>query len=183
MKTFVKETSLSILVMQRNVLFVVCLLLLLSTLALTVVSLRKESITFFEAPELSLDLEEAKKQGEFLAHLLLHRSSHTQKESEETLLAWVDPSFIFSLKEGLKKDREEMQKNHIFFAWTLSDSAVEKLDPFHVRVFVKGILSLYLPIQQGKKQLMQEEEKTYVLDLALKNGKLLLVNFQKGEVK
>ena len=181
MKAEVKKSSLSILVMQRNLLFFVCVFLLLISLSITVVAVRTQSITFFKAPEVRLDLQGAQSQGEYLAHLILSRNPKNIKEQNTNLFSWVDPAFVFKLREGLQSHGREVQRNNTSFEWALLDSAVELLDKSHVRVFLKGTLSAYLPIQGGKKQLIQEETTAYILDLNLKNGKLLLSNFRKGE--
>lgn len=181
MKHEVKKSSLAILVMQRNLLFCICFFLLITTLSLVVVSMRTESITLFKEPEMKLNLEEAQTQGEFLAHLILSRNAATTKGQNSNLLPWIDPAFTFKLLEGLKIQQQEIERDNTSFDWTLLDSVVEKLDTNNVRVFLSGNLAVYLPIQGGKKQLIQQEKSTYVLDLKLKGGKLLLSNFRKGE--
>ena len=67
------------------------------------------------------------------------------------------------------------------FEWSLVESTVEQLDSKNVRVYLKGNVSEYLQIQDEKKQLVQKEPTTFVMDLTHKNGKLLLNNLSKGE--
>ncbi len=181
MKHEIKKSSLAILVMQRNLLFCLCFFLLVTTLCLTIAITRTQSITLFKSPESKLELPLAKSQGEFLAHLILNRSLSNSQEQNEILFPWVDPAFLFSLKQGLEEQKEEMERNFTTFEWNLLDSTIEKLEHTHVRVFLKGTLSVYLPINQGKKQLIQEEKNSYILDLKLKNGKLLLTHFRKDK--
>jgi len=181
MKTEVKKSSLAMLVMQRNLLFCICIFLLFITLSLTVVATRKESITFFKSPETKLDLQGAQSQGEFLAHLILNRDALSASEQNRSLLQWIDPAFTFKLFEGLKHQQQEIENNRASFEWTLIHGTLEPLDSSNVRIFLSGSLAVYLPIQAGKKQLIEQEKSTYILDLTLKNGKLLLKSFRKGE--
>lgn len=181
MKTEVKKSSLAMLVMQRNFLLCLSLFLLVTTLCLSLVALRRESITLFKAPETKLDLSGAQSQGEFLTHLILNRSLASASSQNDTLYPWIDPSYLFTLKQSLEQQKQEMERTHTTFEWTLLDSTIESLDNAHVRIFLEGMLSAYLPIQEGKKQLIQQEKTAYILDLHLKNGKLLLTHFRKGE--
>jgi hypothetical protein len=65
------------------------------------------------------------------------------------------------------------------FEWQLLESTAEQLDSNNVRIYLKGNVSEYLTIQDEKKQLVQEEPATFVMDLIRKNGKLLLNNLSK----
>jgi hypothetical protein len=182
-KTETKKSSIAIIMMQRNLLFFMCIFFFVTTLAVTILAVRKESITLFQAPEVKLDLSGAKAQAEFLSHLILNRSVLNAKEQDEHLLPWIDPIYSFDFKKHLKRMSKQMEENQITFEWTLLDSTLEKLDDFAVRVYLNGNLSLYLPLQDQKKQLVEEELATLVMDLSLKNGKLLLNNFNKETQK
>ena len=72
-----------------------------------------------------------------------------------------------------------MENNGTDFEWSLEESTIEQLDKDTVRTYLKGTLSAYLPMQDGKKQLVQEEPAIFVMDLKHNNGKLLLNNFTK----
>lgn len=181
MRNEAKRSSLSMLVIQRNILFFTAVALLIMGLFLGVAAFRTQSITLFKAPETKIDLLGAESQGQFLTHLLLNKSLSTSKEQNKSLLSWVDPMFSFKLNRDLQKQTKDMEESQTSFEWALLDSAVESLGEKTVRVFLRGNLSSYLPIQNGKKQLIQSEESSFILDLNLKNGKLLLSNFRKGE--
>lgn len=179
MKTETKKSSIAMIMMQRNLLFFMCIFFFMTTLALTVIAVRKESITLFQAPETKLDLTGAKSQAEFLSHLILNRSSLSAQEQDTSLLPWVDPPYSFEFKKHLIQMAKQMEENQINFEWSLLDSTIEKVNDHIVRVYLNGNLALYLPVQDQKKQLVQEECATFVMDLSLKNGKLLLNNFNK----
>lgn len=179
MKTETKKTSIAMIMMQRNLLFFMCIFFFMTTLALTVITVRKESITLFQEPETKLDLPGSKSQAEFLSHLILNRSSSSAQEQDNTLLPWVDPPYSFEFKKHLIQMAKQMEENQINFEWSLLDSTIEKVNDHMLRVYLNGNLALYLPVQDQKKQLVQEERATFVMDLSLKNGKLLLNNFNK----
>ena len=179
MREAIKKSSLAQLVMQRNLLLFMCILLFFTTLALTVLATRQKTITLFETPKTTLDLKGAESQAQFLTYLILNRSKRNIQEQEATLYHWVDPQFVIPLKTALQKFQNEIEENGSNFEWTLQDSILDKLDETHVRVFLKGTLSLFLPIQNNQKQLVNEEQCTYLVDLILKNGKLLLKDFHK----
>lgn len=179
MKISTKRKNESMLLMQRNLFFFLSIFLLLTTLASTSLALRNKTMTFFKAPEIKLDLQASRSQAEFLAHLILNRSSNDHPSKNASLMPWVAPSYSFKLRENLKKQEQEAINSRIDFEWVLSESIGEQLNPSNVRVYLKGNLSAYLPIQDGKKQLVQEEFSTFVMDLKHNSGKLLLNKFTK----
>lgn len=75
MKVSTKRKTESMIVMQRNMLFFLSIVLLLTTIASTSIALRNRTLTFFKAPDVELDVSAAKTQGEFLAHLILETFS------------------------------------------------------------------------------------------------------------
>ena len=101
MKTETKKTSIAMIMMQRNLLFFRCIFFFMTTLALTVIAVRKESITLFQEPKTKLDLPGAKSQAEFLSHLILNRSSSSVREQDNILLPWVNPPYSFEFKKHL----------------------------------------------------------------------------------
>ena len=179
MQVEIKKTTESILTMQRNILFFLSCFLLVTTVASTGIAFRNKSITFFKAPDFAIELYSAKEQAEFLTHLILQRSLNTMGQQNQTLKPWVAPSYAFALNDHLKKQQLEMQKNGTDFEWSLEESTIEQLAEDTVRAYLKGTLAAYLPLQDGKKQLVQEEPATFVMDLKKSNGKLLLNNFTK----
>jgi hypothetical protein len=160
-------------------LFFLSILLLLTTIASTSIALRNKSLTFFKAPEALLDISAAQSQGEFLAHLILNRTQTSIGQREQQLQPWVSPSYVFDLNKELRKQEQEMIAHGTDFEWSLVESTVEQLDSKNVRVYLKGNVSEYLQIQDEKKQLVQKEPTTFVMDLTHKNGKLLLNNLSK----
>jgi hypothetical protein len=178
-KVETKKTTESILTMQRNLFIFVSVLFFLTTLASTGIAMRNKTLTFFKEPSLEIDLTAAKTHGEYLAHLILNRSLLSMEQQNHTLKPWVAPAYAFTLQEHLQRQQEEMQHDGTDFEWALEDSTVEQLDRETVRAYLKGRLAAYLPLQDGKKQLVQEEATTFVLDLKKSNGKLLLNNFTK----
>lgn len=132
---------------------------------------------------MEIDLPAAKTHSEYLAHLILNRSLLSIKQQNHTLKPWVSPSYAFTLQQHLQRQQEEMENNGTDFEWSLEDSTIEQLDRDTVRAYLKGTLAAYLPLQDGKKQLVQEEPTTFVMDLKKSNGKLLLNNFTKDSEK
>lgn len=179
MKVSTKHKTESMIVMQRNMLFFLSIVLLLTTIASTSIALRNRTLTFFKAPEALLDLSAAKAQGEFLTHLILNRTQTSIGQIEQQLESWVSPSYVFVLNKELRKQTQEMIAHGTDFEWQLLESTVEQLDSNNVRIYLRGNVSEYLQIQDEKKQLVQEEPATFVMDLVHKNGKLLLNNLSK----
>lgn len=179
MKISTKHKTESMLIMQRNLFFFLSILLFLTTVASTSIALRNKSLTFFKSPEVELDILAAKSQGEFLAHLILNRSLTSHAQREQQLDPWVAPAYSFELSRELRKQQEEMLNHRTDFEWQLLESTAEQLDSCNVRIYLRGNVSEYLAIQDEKKQLVQEEPTTFVMDLTHKNGKLLLNKFRK----
>ena len=179
MKVSTKHKTESMIIMQRNMLFFLSIVLLLTTIASTSIALRNRTLTFFKAPEAVLDLPAAKAQGEFLMHLILNRTQTSIGQIEQQLEPWVSPSYVFALNKELRKQTQEMTAHGTDFEWQLLESTAQQLDSNNVRIYLRGNVSEYLTIQDEKKQLVQEEPTTFVMDLTHKNGKLLLNNFSK----
>ena len=177
MKVETKKTTESILTLQRNLFVFVCVLFFLTTLASTGIAMRNKTLTVFKEPELNIDLLAAKAHGEYLAHLILNRSLKSIEQQNHILKPYITPSYAFTLNEHLQRQQVEMQNNGTDFEWSIEESSIEELGKDTVRVYLKGTLSAYLPMQDGKKQLVQEEPATFVMDLKQKSGKLLLNNF------
>lgn len=174
-----RKTTEAIITMQRNLFAFLSVLFFVTTLATTSIALRNRTLTFFKAPELELNLAEAKSQGEFLAHLILNRFQASIENIQEQLQPWVAPSYYFELSKHMRKQSQEMLNHGTDFEWYLSESTIEQLDPKHVRIYLKGTVAEYLPLQDEKKQLVQEEPCTFSMDMEQRHGKLLLNNFKK----
>ena len=179
MRVETKKTTESILTMQRNLFVFVSVLFFLTTLASIGLAMRNKTLTVFKPPERDIDLPAAMAHGEYLAHLILNRRLKVAEEQSRILKPYIAPSYAFTLNEHLQKQQLEMQNNGTDFDWSLIDSTIEPLGKDTVRAYLKGTLRAYLPIQDGKKQLVQEELATFVMDMEKRNGKLLLNNFRK----
>ena len=179
MRVETKKTTESILTMQRNLFVFVSILFFLTTLASTGIAMRNKTLTVFKEPEMNIDLSAARTHGEYLAHLILNRSLTSIGQQNHILKPYIAPSYAFTLNEHLQKQQVEMENNGTDFEWSLEESTIEQLDKDTVRTYLKGTLSAYLPMQDGKKQLVQEEPTIFVMDLKQKSGKLLLNNFTK----
>ena len=181
MKKGIAKNAQSVLVLQRNLFLFVAVVFLLSTVALSIVVLRKETVTFFEKPKEKIDPHSIQQKAAYLAHLILQRSPATWISQDRVLLEETAPSFLAPFRRFLKQAYEQMAKEQKSFDWNLQESDIDLSDFSRPRVYLTGELKAYIPSHNGEKQLVEAQPKSYLVEFIVKDGKCLLAGFAKRE--
>ena len=181
MDSRIEKSAHSSLVIQRNLFLSLSFFLVVVVVCLSVVAIRKETITLFKSPAVKVDPSALEDQAHYLAHLILNRSPSTWQAQNVALVDWLTPSFKIPFGAYLGEWKESLIKEKKGFEWELKDSSVEMISNKRARVFVSGELSSYIPTHNGNKQLVEKKTKDYLLDFVIVEGKPLLNNFEKQE--
>ncbi|MEM7174344.1 MAG: TraE/TraK family type IV conjugative transfer system protein [Chlamydiota bacterium] len=181
MKKEIAKSAQAFLVLQRNLFLFIAVVFFFSTIALSIVALKKETITLFEKPKQKIDAHSIEQKAAYVAHLVLQRSPATWMAQDRVLLEEAAPSFLSPFRTFLKQAYEQMKKEQKSFDWVLKDTAIDLSDPLHPKVFLEGNLKAYIPSHNGEKQLVEEHSKSYLVEFVVENGKCLLAGFSKRE--
>lgn len=179
MERDIAKSAQSLLVLQRNLFLFIAVIFLLSTLSLSIVAIKKETITLFEKPKLKIDAHSIEQKAAFIAHLVLQRSPATWTAQDRVLLEETAPSFLSPFRAFLKQGYDKMMAEQKSFDWHLQESAIDLSDPVRPKVFLTGELKAYIPSHKGEKQLVETRSKSYVVEFVIEEGKCLLTAFAR----
>ncbi|NGX50724.1 MAG: hypothetical protein K1060chlam2_00574 [Chlamydiae bacterium] len=179
MERALRKSAISVIVFQRNVFLCVSVFLLISVVALAVIAFKQETITIFKAPEQKIDLQAAEKEALYVTHLILNRSPSNWERQNEALFQWVSPDYAIPFRAKLKREKLKTLQHQKTYEWEALSSRLEVVDAHTIRTFVEGKLHVYIPKNEGTKQLIEKQNVKYLLIFSSSEGKLLLKSFTK----
>lgn len=182
MEKNLRKSAISIILFQRNAFLCISIFLLIAVIALTIVSLKKETITIFEPPKEKFDLKAAEKEALYVTHLILNRTPRNWDAQDDALFSWVAPDYAIPLKAKLEEGKRKILEHQKIYEWEARESNVEIVNPQTLRVYIKGVLQVFIPKNENSKQLVEKQKVKYLLVFTSDHGKLLLKSFTKEKL-
>jgi conjugal transfer pilus assembly protein TraE len=175
MNSIAFEENLKAIRNQRNLLFVLCCLLIFSLIVNSIFLLSKNERIVIVPPivEKEFWVEEHKVSptyleqfGCFLGQILLTKSYYTAEAQRKTLLRHVDPAYITGLTERLEKEQEMLGK--------ANSSYVFYITGIEVNLETKSVLLKGNRLFAVGNKVLSEEKESYLLGFSYKDSRLLL---------